>query len=142
MARLNEKALRGVAAIEECFGAEAAGKLKDFALSDGFGAVLTAKALEFAYVDNWADNSGECGLSRHENLTLIGALVALRQPNELRNHVALGLANGIAPDELEQILLQLVPYVGFTATSTASAAMLEAISIAPETPHGDKDGAP
>jgi 4-carboxymuconolactone decarboxylase len=129
MAELNDKALRGVAAVEEMLGAEVAERLKTFALSDGFGAKLTAQALEFAYADSWDEN----GLSRRErSLILIGALVALRQPNELRNHVALGLANGIAPDELEQILLQLVPYVGFPATSTASAAMREVL-------RGDKD---
>lgn len=54
---------------------------------------------------------------------LIAALVALRQPDELRNHLRLGLANGIDPAELEKILLLLVPYVGFPAASTASKAM-------------------
>jgi 4-carboxymuconolactone decarboxylase len=127
VAKLSDKALRGVAAVADMIGAEAAEKLKAFALSDGFGARLTAQALEFCYADNWDEN----GLSRRErSLILIGALVALRQPNELRNHVALGLANGIAPDELEQILLQLVPYVGFPATSTASAVMREAVAKA------------
>jgi 4-carboxymuconolactone decarboxylase len=133
MAQLNDKALRGLATIEEMLGPAAAERLKSFAMSDGFGATLTGKALEFAYADNW----NECGLSRRErSLILIGALVALRQPNELKNHVALGLANGIAADELEQILLQLVPYVGFPATSTASAAMREVIATRGQTSQG------
>jgi 4-carboxymuconolactone decarboxylase len=122
---LNEKALRGVAVIDEMLGADAANRLRDFARSDRFGSALTARALEFAYADNWDED----GLSRRErSLLLIGALVALRQPNELENHVRLGLANGIGADELEQILLLLVPYVGFPATSTASSAIRDVLS--------------
>lgn len=124
---LNEKALRGVAAIREMLGAEAAERLRDFAISGRFGSALTTQALEFAYADNWTED----GLSRRErSLLLIGALVALRQPSELENHVRLGLANGIAVEELEQILLLLVPYVGFPATSTASSAIRKVISAA------------
>jgi len=129
---LSEKALRGVAAISEMLGAETAGQLQKFATSDRFGAALAARALEFAYADNW----NEDGLSRRErSLLLIGALIALRQPNELENHVRLGLANDIGEDELEQILLLLVPYVGFPATSTASGAIRNVLSSrAPEGP--------
>jgi 4-carboxymuconolactone decarboxylase len=124
---LSEKALRGVAAIREMLGAEAAERLRDFAICDRFGAALTRQALEFAYADNWTEKE----LTRRErSLLLIGALVALRQPNELENHVRLGLANGIAIDELEQILLLLVPYVGFPATSTASRAIRKVICAA------------
>jgi len=119
---LSEKALRGVAAIRDMLGDEAADGLAQFAESEHFGAALSAQALEFAYADNWDEGS----LSRREkSLLLIAALVALRQPDELKNHVRLGLANGIAREELERILVQLVPYVGFPAASTASKTMRE-----------------
>jgi 4-carboxymuconolactone decarboxylase len=121
---LSEKALQGVAVIGEMMGADAATGMREFARSDRFGSALTRCALEFAYADNW----GEEGLSRRErSLLLIAALVALRQPNELQNHVRLGLANGLAADELEQILLLLVPYVGFPATATASSAIRDVL---------------
>ena len=120
MPKLSKKALRGAEAIRDMLGAEMADNLKRFAGTGEFGAALSAKALEFAYADIWDEGS----LSRREkSLLLIAALVALRQPDELKNHVRLGLANGIAREELEQILLLLVPYVGFPATSTASKAM-------------------
>jgi 4-carboxymuconolactone decarboxylase len=122
---LSEKARSGVTVIREMLGEDAAQRLRDFAVSGRFGSALTMLALEFAYADNWDEN----GLSRRErSLLLIGALTALRQPDELENHVRLGLANGIGVDELEQILLLLVPYVGFPATSTASSAIRKALS--------------
>ena len=125
MTHLNDKALRGVEVVAEMLGRDTAERLKNFAVSGRFGAALTEKALEFAFADNW----DEAGLSRRErSLVLIGALVALRQPNELKNHIRLGMANGIAPNELEQVLLQLVPYVGFPATSTASTAIREVLT--------------
>jgi len=125
---LSEKALRGIAVVGEMLGADAANRLGDFAGSDRFGSALATRALEFAYADNWGDE----GLSRRErSLLLIAALVALRQPNELQNHVKLGLANGIEAQELEQILLLLVPYVGFPATSTASSAIRDILSSPP-----------
>jgi alkylhydroperoxidase/carboxymuconolactone decarboxylase family protein YurZ len=51
----------------------------------------------------------------------------LRQPNELENHVRPGLTNDIGADELEHILLLLIPYVGFPATSTTSNAICKVL---------------
>jgi 4-carboxymuconolactone decarboxylase len=123
MAELSAKAQRGVAAIGDMLGSETAEGLKAFALTDRFGAKLARLSLEFAYADNWAEDDG---LTRREkSLLLIAALVALNRPRELKNHVRLGLANGLKPDELETILVQLVPYVGFPTVSGASAAIRE-----------------
>lgn len=125
MARLSDKAQRGVGAIADMLGPDRAEALRAFALSDRFGARLTREALELCYADKWEGGS----LSRRDkSLLLIGALVALKQPGELANHVRLGLANGIAAEDLEEILLHLVAYVGFPAASTASAAMREVLT--------------
>jgi 4-carboxymuconolactone decarboxylase len=127
MPELNEKAQRGVTTIAEMLGTEIANTLGNFATTDRFGAAMSRLALEFCYADNW----NEDGLSRRErSLLLIAALIALRQPDELKNHLKLGLANGIRLEELEHILVHLVPYVGFPATATASAAVREILSEA------------
>ena len=124
MTHLTDKAQRGVEAIADMLGPERAEALEAFALTENFGARLTREALEFCYADKWEGGS----LSRRDkSLLLIGALVALKQPGELANHVRLGLANGIAAEELEVVLLHLVAYVGFPAVSTASAAMREVL---------------
>ena len=123
MADLNAKELRGVAAISDMLGSETAEGLKSFAETDRFGAKLARLSLEFAYADNWDEDES---LSRREkSLLLIAALVTLDRPRELKNHVRLGLANGLKPEELETILVQLVPYVGFPTVSAASAAIRE-----------------
>lgn len=125
MADLNAREQRGVTAIAEMLGSETAESLEAFALTDRFGAKLARLSLDFAYADNWGD---EDGLSRREkSLLLIAALVALDRPKELKNHIRLGLANGLRPEELEPILVQLVPYVGFPTVSGASAAMREVL---------------
>jgi 4-carboxymuconolactone decarboxylase len=128
MAELSPKAQQGVAAIADMLGGETAEGLAGFARTDRFGAKLARLSLEFAYADNWdADDS----LSRREkSLLLIAALVALDRPRELKNHVRLGLANGLKPEELETILVQLVPYVGFPTVSGASAAIRELLKEA------------
>jgi 4-carboxymuconolactone decarboxylase len=121
---LSEKALRGVAVIQEMLGPEKANGLKQFALSERFGADMSKLALEFCYADNWDE---DCLSRRERSLLLIATLIALRQSEELKNHVRLGLANGIRPEDLEPLLMHLVPYVGFPATSTASAAIREVL---------------
>lgn len=122
MKKLNDKALNGVAVIEEMLGADIANDLKNYAVAEHFGSKIAALALEYCYGDNWSED----GLTRREkSLMLIAALTALRQPDELRNHIRLGIANGVAPEELEKILLTLLPYIGFPAASTAQKVMRE-----------------
>ena len=128
MAELSPKAQQGVAAIADMLGSETAEGLEGFARTDRFGAKLARLSLEFAYADNWDEDDS---LSRREkSLLLIAALVALDRPRELKNHVRLGLANGLRPEELETILVQLVPYVGFPTVSGASAAIRELLKEA------------
>lgn len=120
MVNLSDKAQRGLNTIKEMLGEEVASELHAVATSEKFGAALTRLALEQAYGDAW----NETGLSRREkSLITISALIAARQPKELENHVRLGLKNGIDARELESLLVQLVPYVGFPAVSAATTAI-------------------
>jgi len=50
---------------------------------------------------------------------IIGALIAQGKGDELKNHMRAGFSNGITVQELEQIILQCIPYCGFPAGSQA-----------------------
>ena len=42
----------------------------------------------------------------------IAMLSVLNRPNELKNHVAGALRNGVTPEEIREILLQVAIYAG------------------------------
>ena len=84
-------------------------------------------ALEYAFADAW----GREGLPRREkSLLIIGALIALRQSSELKNHVKIGASNGLSVKDFESIVVQLAPYVGFPCIATATTAVIEALRAA------------
>jgi 4-carboxymuconolactone decarboxylase len=127
--KLNDKAMRGIASITEMLGENVANQMQRAATANRFGSRLTALALEVCYGDHW----NEAPLTRRErSLLLIAALIVLRQPDELRNHLRLGVANGVKPDEFECVLMHLLPYIGFPATSIASKVMREFVKDEPE----------
>lgn len=49
-------------------------------------------------------------------------MVALRHPNEFAIHMRAGLRNGLTLAEIEETLVQALPYVGYPAVATALAA--------------------
>lgn len=90
--------------------------IRDFAQSDALGASTCRLSLRYAFADVWNDT----GLDRKsKSLAVISALIATRQPEELKNHVRIGLANGLSIRELDALVLQLSPYVGFPAAASA-----------------------
>ena len=64
----------------------------------------------------WGACWGREGLSRKTrsmlNLAMLGVL---NRPNELKNHVAGALRNGVTPEEIREILLQVAIYAGIPA---------------------------
>ena len=52
----------------------------------------------------------------------MAVMIALRQPNEFAIHMNIALNNGLTLDEIEEALIQTLPYVGFPAVATALAA--------------------
>ena len=46
-------------------------------------------------------------------------LTALVRPEELRNHIRMGLDNGLDPDEICELILQCAVYAGFPAAVRA-----------------------
>ncbi len=60
------------------------------------------------------------GLSPSQrSLGTIAMLTALVRPEELRNHIRMGLDNGLDPDEICELILQCAVYAGFPAAVRA-----------------------
>ena len=124
MSKLDEKSERGLGVIGDMMGPEYAEKLRASATSGKFGADITRMALDYSFADSW----GREGLPRREkSLVIIAALIALKQPAELRNHVKIGVANGLTVGDFESLLVQLSSYVGFPCIASAQTAVIEAL---------------
>ncbi|WP_313808438.1 carboxymuconolactone decarboxylase family protein [Sphingobium sp.] len=95
--------------------------------SDSFSKPVSDLATCFAFGSVWSRE----GLERRErSLITMSALVALRQPEELRKHIQIGLRNGLSVLEIRETLVQLVPYVGFPAVASAIEVAMKALKEA------------
>jgi 4-carboxymuconolactone decarboxylase len=133
VAKLDEKQQIGIDFISGVMGEAFGAAFRESANSDRFGSHITRMAAGSAFHDAWQHP----GITRKEkSVTIISALIATRQPLELKNHVKIGLANGLTVAELEGILIQLTPYVGFPCIATATTAVIEAMREAGVSPDG------
>jgi 4-carboxymuconolactone decarboxylase len=99
------------------FGAEFLDKLSGIAGSGQFGAANAGLAIEFAFGAVWARD----GLTRQQrSLVTLGLLIGSGRFAELKNHVRAGLRNGLGAAELQEVLVQVVPYCGFPAAAEAT----------------------
>jgi 4-carboxymuconolactone decarboxylase len=115
---------RGLEVFREIMGDQRAQTLRAAAESNGFGADIAALALDFAFGSVWA----RPGLERKQrSLLTIGMLIASHQTLELKNHIRIGVANGLTVRELEEALIHAVPYVGFPAVASATTAVVEVL---------------
>ncbi|MGE0388372.1 MAG: carboxymuconolactone decarboxylase family protein [Gammaproteobacteria bacterium] len=102
--------------IREMLGEQFAAAYEAGITGNGFCSDAGRMALEFAFAETW----GQPGLDRKSrSMVILGALIALGKAPELRNHVRAALNNGITVPELEQIILQTLPYVGFVLGAEA-----------------------
>jgi 4-carboxymuconolactone decarboxylase len=132
MSKLDEKTERGAAVIGEMMGPKFAEKMIENATSGQFGADISRMALDYSFADSW----GREGLPRREkSLVIIAALIAMKQPAELRNHVKIGVANGLTVADFESLLIQLSSYVGFPCIASAQTAVIEALREAGHDPN-------
>jgi 4-carboxymuconolactone decarboxylase len=107
---------QGVALVTEMLGPQFAAGIQAAAGSDAFGADCAAIALESAFGAVWA----RPGLERKQrSLVTLGILIAAGKPAELKNHVRAGLNNGLTVTELQEVLIQAIPYCGFPAVAEA-----------------------
>ena len=70
----------------------------------------------------WGEIWSRPGLSRAErSIITLTALVILRQEEELAMHVRAALRNGLTPDQIREVLLQVAVYAGVPAANRAFA---------------------
>jgi 4-carboxymuconolactone decarboxylase len=115
---------RGLQVFAEIMGEERANQMRMGMQSTGFGSAIAKLATDFAFGSVWARE----GLERkHRSLVVIGILIAQRQTAELKNHIRIGLTNGLTVTEIEEALIQTLPYVGFPAVASATSAIVEVL---------------
>jgi 4-carboxymuconolactone decarboxylase len=77
---------------------------------------------EFVWGSIWA----RPGLApKHRSMLTVGLLTALNRSQELRTHLRGALNNGVAPEELVEILLHTSVYCGFPAAVEGFRALQE-----------------
>jgi 4-carboxymuconolactone decarboxylase len=110
--------------IREMMGEETAARLLASAESGTFGSTVAGFAIDQAFGEIWT----RPGLDRKaRSLVSMAVMVALRQPNEFAIHMNIALNNGLTLDEIEEALIQTLPYVGYPAVATALTAAAKVI---------------
>ena len=124
MKSLEEKLAYGLTVFGEIMGEDKAAGLRAASESTGFGSDISRLAINYAFADVWGDDKLE---RKQRSLVTLGILIASRQTLELRNHVRIAVRNGLTARELEGVLIQALPYVGFPAVASATTAVLETL---------------
>src|ERR1700678_3486676 len=100
----------GINVVREMMGDQAAAKLSSSADSNTFGAPIAAYAVDQVFADIWT----RPGLDkRSRSLVSMPVMIAMRQPHEFAIHMGAGLKNGLTLKEIEEVLIQALPYVGY-----------------------------
>jgi 4-carboxymuconolactone decarboxylase len=83
---------------------------------------FTADFQDFITRYAWGDIWSRPGLSRAErSIITLTALAVLRQDGELAMHLRAALRNGLSPDQIKEVLLQVAVYAGVPAANRAFA---------------------
>ena len=83
----------------------------------------------------WGDIWSRPGLSRAErSIVTLAVLAALHHDNELAMHVKAALRNGLQPEQISEVLLQVAVYAGVPAANRAFAVAQRALSEATQEP--------
>src|SRR6202451_3094070 len=100
----------GINVVRAMMGDQAAAKLSSSADSNNFGSPLAADAVDHVFADIWT----RPGLDRRaRSLVAMSVMIAMRQPHEFAIHMGTGLKNGLTLKEIEEVLIQALPYVGY-----------------------------
>jgi 4-carboxymuconolactone decarboxylase len=111
----------GINVVREMMGDQAAAKLN---CSATFGAPIAAYAVDQVFADIWT----RPGLDRRSrSLVAMSVMIVMRQPHEFAIRMGAALNNGLTLKEIEEVLIQALPYVGYPAIATALAAAAEVI---------------
>jgi 4-carboxymuconolactone decarboxylase len=77
----------------------------------------------------WGDTWSRPGLSRAErSMITLAMLAALQHENELAMHVRAALRNGLSPEQIQEVLLQVAVYAGVPAANRAFAVAQRVLS--------------
>ena len=111
------------------------------AAQSGYGAPLAELAINYAFTDVW----NRPGLDRRaRSIMTMGMLLAMGLSNEFKNHVRAGLANGLTPKEIEELIVHASVYVGLPlagdAMQAAIAVMRERGLITPDVKTAEERG--
>ena len=80
----------------------------------------------------WGEIWSRPGLTRAErSMITLTALAALGHDNELAMHVRAALRNGLTPEQITEVLLQVAVYAGVPAANHAFAIAAQVIAEAP-----------
>lgn len=121
---MSETRERGLEFFSDVLGKDAGDIMRHAIEQDGFSSTLGQIAVDFAFGSVWT----RPGLERkHRSLVVISILIATRQTAELKNHFRIGLANGLTRTELEEAVIQSIPYLGLPACTQASSALIEVL---------------
>jgi 4-carboxymuconolactone decarboxylase len=105
-------------------GPQFAAGVEGAARAGNFGSDIARMAVEFAFGDVWSRS----GLERKQrSIVVISSLITQGKIPELKNHLRFGLNNGLTATELQEILIQALPYVGFPAIADAMTATIEVL---------------
>lgn len=117
---------KGLKLFGEIYGADfATGIQAQIEKGTDFGVEQSRWTLEFTFGAVWS----RPGLDRKlRSCVVLGMLIALRQPDEIKYHTKMGIKNGLTRTEFEEIFYTAFPYTGFPAAQTAKTAILEAFA--------------
>lgn len=120
---LKEREEEGKQVIREMFGDAFLDTMESNAGDSPFG-----PQPKYSFGNAFADFWGRSGIDRKtRSLITIAFLIAQRLPNELQNHVKGALNNGCTLEEINEVLLQAIPYCGFPTASAARKAAENAV---------------
>ena len=86
---------------------------------------------DFITRNAWGDIWSRPGLSRAErSIVTLAVLAALHHDNELAMHVKAALRNGLRPEQISEVLLQVAVYAGVPAANRAFAVAQRALTEA------------
>lgn len=84
-------------------------------------------ALKFTFGEIWS----RPGLDiKYKLMVTLGAMIALRQTEEIKNYVIASIRHGFTVEEVEEAFYQALPYAGFPAVHSAAIAAGEALAAA------------
>jgi 4-carboxymuconolactone decarboxylase len=115
-----DKRQMGLDLFREIYGDEAADGMARYMATEEFGVETARWTADFSFGTVWTRD----GLERKlRSCVVLGMMIALRQQDEIGHHTRMGIANGLTPREIEEIMYTAIPYCGFPAANTAKAAM-------------------